>query len=374
MDWWVAVRAEHRDNGGAPEAFRMDGRLRRAIFDQGDKEKMEEGVKKGETHAPVLPAEVLSLAGLALGPGARPLILDGTLGEAGHARLLLRRFPEAGVIGFDRDPEMLERATRFCRDAGVPVRLWSGGRPLPGQLEAVRGPFSGAPERLGPAELAFGFILLDLGVSMYHFRNAGRGFSYGDDSLDMRLDPDLERTAADVVNRLPERGLVQIFSELGEERFSKRIARAIVEHRPIGGAVTLASIVAAAVPRRPGARIHPATRVFQALRMYVNDELGELGRALGVLPGLLAPGGVMCVISFHSLEDRAVKHAFRSLSGRPIAGGGRYASEFHILTRRPIEASEEETRDNPASRSAKLRAIQRAPVDIGVEPGAGQAG
>ena len=333
------------------------------------------GAGSGEIHAPVLPEEVLSFARSAFEAGAPPLILDATLGEAGHTRLLLQHFPGAAVIGVDRDPEMIGRAATFCRQVGVLVSPWAAGPAQPGQLHTIRAPFSQAPETLAAADVRFGFILLDLGVSMYHFRSAARGFSFGDDALDMRLDPDLEESAADVVNQSSEQELAALFSELGQERFARRIAHRIVENRPIRDAAGLAALVVAAVPRHAGARIHPATRVFQALRIQVNDELGELDRALAQLPDLLARSGVLCVISFHSLEDRAVKRAFRSLSGRPLDGGERTVSNYTILTRRPLIPGEAEARDNPSARSAKLRALQRGGVDTATRgrPGSGNS-
>ncbi len=325
---------------------------------------MQDVSKKAGVHSPVLPEVVCDLAGQSFQAAERPIFVDGTLGEGGHTRLLLERYPQCCVMGLDRDPEMLARATGFCREAGLRVEPWEGA-PLPvGELRTIRASFANAADILRDARVAPAFIVLDLGVSMFHFRGARRGFSYTDESLDMRLDPALPRTAADFINELPEPELAQTFRNLGEERFAQRIARAIVARRPIVDARALAALVLSAVPGGGRRGIHPATRVFQALRILVNDELGELERALAELPRLLAPGGILCVISFHSLEDRIVKRSFRAWSGRPLHGGPRERTDFELLTRRPIVPDEKETAENPAARSAKLRALRRHHVDI----------
>lgn len=273
----------------------------------------------------MLLAEVL----LYLPENAR-LIVDGTLGEAGHTLAFHKERPSAQLIGIDRDPEMLERARGRLAEAGASV-------------ETHRSAFSRIPEVLNARRADF--ILLDLGVSMYHFRGAARGFSYTDESLDMRLDPSLPHTAEDLINHLGERELKDLFSELGEERFAGRIAGAIVRKRPLRSAQALAEIILGAVPGRQ--RIHPATRVFQALRIRVNQELDELN-ALPAIASCLAPGGRLAVITFHSLEDRPVKHTLRAL------GEG-----YRVLTKKPVLPTDEETSRNAASRSAKLRVVER---------------
>lgn len=283
-------------------------------------------------HVSVMPEEVISWA-----PQDARLIVDGTAGEAGHTLLLARRCPNARILAFDRDPEMLERARKKLGLAGMENRV-----------ELIRGSFGEIPEHTREAD----FILLDLGVSMHHFRGAGRGFSYTDDSLDMRLDPDLEETAADIINHSSEKDLKLIFQNYGEERFAGRIARAIVQKRPVRTARDLSSIILGSVPR---SRSHPATRVFQALRIAVNDELGEIERALPLLARSLAPGGRLAVISFHSLEDRIVKHGLRAL-------------DLKILTKKPLEPTEEEVRANPASRSARLRVAEKPADNAGEGP------
>ncbi len=274
-------------------------------------------------HVSVMPDEVMSF----VPPHAR-LIVDGTAGEAGHCVLFARSFPNARIVAFDRDPEMLERARARLEREGI-----SG-------VELIGESFRSIPLHLSGAD----FILLDLGVSMHHFRGAGRGFSYTDDTLDMRLDPRLEETAEDLINHRSEQDLKLIFQNYGEERFSGRIAHAIVRKRPIRSAQDLAALIAASVPRTKG---HPATRVFQALRIAVNGELDEIENSLAGLADSLAPGGRLAIISFHSLEDRIVKHGLRKLEG------------LKVLTKKPLEPSDEEIRVNPASRSARLRVAEK---------------
>lgn len=374
---------------------------------------MDSGPKISPRHVPVLAGEVLDLSAVALvrpgsgnageiqaGASGDGLIVDGTLGESGHTRLLLERWPGASVVAFDRDPEMLSRARQFLHEAGIDSHDFGEGV-LPenatfsaGQVYTLRAPFSEAARCLRERSVLADFVLLDLGVSMFHFREARRGFSYIDESLDMRLDPDLSRTAADLVNETPEADLADLIARYGEERYARRIAREIRAKRPISSAARLADIVRLSVPGGSKSRVHPATRVFQALRIAVNNELGELERALAELPFVLAPGGVLAIISFHSLEDRLVKHAFRDLvrppqpdgpmrfgsaplhgsveraggpSGAP-GGAGEAAPEevqrrsgfsFELTARKPVLPQQAEQAANPAARSAKLRGIRR---------------
>jgi 16S rRNA (cytosine1402-N4)-methyltransferase len=299
-------------------------------------------------HRPVLVAEVKDL--LALRPGAR--VLDGTVGAGGHAAVLAPLVaPDGLYVGVDRDPEILEVARAALAPLGPLVRLR---RARFGDLAKI------AREE---APRGFDAILLDVGVSSLQLDRPGRGFGFAAEGpLDMRMDPADETTAADLVNGLPEEELADLIFRYGEERLSRRIARAIVLERRRARIETtgaLARIVAAAVPRGyERGRIHPATRTFQALRIAVNDELGELERALAAAPAALAPGGRIAVISFHSLEDRLVKNAFRD-----AAKAGRLA----VLTRKPITAGEAEVRENRRARSAKLRAAER-PADRGASP------
>ena len=288
-------------------------------------------------HVSVLLAETLEL--LAVRPGG--LWVDGTVGLGGHAAALLRASaPDGRLLGLDRDTETLERARTALGDFGARVRLEAGD-------------YREIPERLGD-ERADG-VLLDLGISSAQLDDPERGFSFQSDGpLDMRMDRREGETAADVVNHLPEKELADLIYAHGEERKSRRIARAIVrarERAPIRTTAELAEIVRRATFRRPprGARrgLHPATRTFQALRIHVNRELEGLGETIEQITGCLGPEGRMAVIAFHSLEDRAVKNAFRDLSRRG----------HRLLTKKPVRPSETETRQNPRARSARLRAL-----------------
>jgi 16S rRNA (cytosine1402-N4)-methyltransferase len=290
-------------------------------------------------HVSVLPAEVLAL----LGPRPGEVFVDATVGAGGHARLLAEQLAPGGrLIGLDCDPAMLEQARP--RLAGLPVTLVHAG------FDRLRQVLNEAGvERVDG-------VLADLGVCSDQLDEAARGFSFGQEGpLDMRLDPGAGETAADLLHRLPERDLADLFWRYGEERFSRRIARRVVEqrrHGPLETTGQLADLVRRCVPRPPrGSRrrppIDPATRVFQALRIAVNDESGALRRLLEALPGCVRPGGRAAIISFHSLEDRQVKQAFRD---REV---------WEVLTRKPVQAGEEEVRRNPRARSAKLRAARR---------------
>ncbi|MCE9631081.1 MAG: 16S rRNA (cytosine(1402)-N(4))-methyltransferase RsmH [Planctomycetia bacterium] len=285
-------------------------------------------------HTSVLPAEVMSY--LAIEPGMT--VVDGTLGGGGHTRLLVEAVgPTGRVIALDRDPAAIERGAREL--AGKPIRFAQANFcDLPEVLDAV------GLERVDR-------VLLDIGLSSDQLADHERGFSFDSDGpLDLRFDPTEGEPAWRMINRLRPETLADIIYEFGEERFSRRIARRIADARgqtPIRSSRDLARIVMSAVPRqRPPARIHPATRTFQALRIAVNEELKSLRIALERIPTRLAPGGRLAVISFHSLEDRLVKEAFRN---RQV---------WENLTKSPIEAGDDETLRNPRSRSAKLRAAQ----------------
>jgi len=274
---------------------------------------------------------------LAVSPGG--LYVDGTVGPGGHAQeLLARSAPSGRLIAVDRDAETLVNASARLAPFGDRAQLLHADyRELP---------------RLLAGEAPDG-VLLDLGVSSLQLDDPERGFSFSREGpLDMRMDRGGGESAADVVNRLPAEELADLIYEFGEERFSRRVARAIVAARqraPITTTSELAAIVRRAV--RPSRRhgLDPATRTFQALRIRVNRELEGLGATLLSIARCLRSGGRMAVISFHSLEDREVKQAFRS-----AAAGG-----FRILTRKPLRASDEEVRRNPRARSARLRAIER---------------
>jgi 16S rRNA (cytosine1402-N4)-methyltransferase len=286
-------------------------------------------------HVSVLLDETLEL--LAVRPGG--LWVDGTVGLGGHAAALLRASaPDGRLLGLDRDTETLERARRALEIFGARVRLEAGD-------------YRQIPERLGD-ERAQG-VLLDLGVSSAQLDDAERGFSFqADGPLDMRMDRRQGETAAEVVNHLPEEELADLIYAYGEERRSRRIARAIVrarERAPLRTTAELAEVVRRASPVRRGSRrgLHPATRTFQALRIHVNRELEGLGEALERIAGCLAPEGRLAVIAFHSLEDRAVKTTFRELSRRG----------HRLVTKKPVRPSETETRENPRARSARLRVL-----------------
>jgi 16S rRNA (cytosine1402-N4)-methyltransferase len=283
-------------------------------------------------------AEVV--AGLLPRPGGR--YIDGTVGGGGHAAAILEASaPDGRLLGIDCDPAALTAAA---------ARL----APYSDRVTLVRGSF----REIGRLATTSGLVqvqgvLLDLGVSSYQLDTPERGFSFQASApLDMRLDPDAPVTAAHLVNDLPEQELADLIFRYGEERASRRIARAIVEARrrkPIATTDELAAIVSRALGGRRG-RIHPATRTFQALRIAVNDELASLEAALPQIVELLAAGGRMAIISFHSLEDRIVKHFMRAEA---------QAGRLRIITRKPIEASSEEQQINPRSRSARLRVAER---------------
>ena len=291
------------------------------------------------THTPVLAQEVLD----ALQPAPGKVFVDGTLGGAGHTRLLL----DAGakVIGIDQDPFALNRA----REAGLEgLTVVQGNyRDMKGLLEEIN-------------VTAVDGILLDIGVSSFQLDDVERGFSYHSEApLDMRMSQDGE-TAADVVNNYDEAELAAIIYEFGEERHSRRIARAITQVRektPIETTVQLADLIKRAYPGFSKG-IHPARRTFQALRIHVNDELGALRDGLNAAEQLLKPGGRLAVISFHSLEDRIVK---RFLLG---------SKTLTPLTKRPVVATDEEQAMNPRARSAKLRSAEKTTETTSVEEAA----
>lgn len=281
-------------------------------------------------HVPVLLTEVLHW--LDLQPGQ--VVVDGTLGAGGHATEIVRRIEPGGrLIGLDRDPMMLQLAQSAL------------GTPTSHLVHASYAELTRVLSQLNIEQVDA--VLVDLGLSSDQLAHADRGFGFDSAGLDMRFDPTGGQTAADLLNESTAAQLADIFYEYGEERFSRRIARRIVESRPIETAAQLADVVRRATASGRGRqRIHPATRVFQALRIAVNDELGALERLLRhELPVALRPGGRAVVISFHSLEDRLVKHAFRD-------------GPWDVLTRKPVTADDAEIRTNPRARSAKLRAAR----------------
>jgi 16S rRNA (cytosine1402-N4)-methyltransferase len=285
-------------------------------------------------HVPVMPAEVL--AHLAPQPGQ--IIVDATVGAGGHARLIAEHLgPTARLIGLDQDPAMLALAR--SRLTNYPVT------PMQSNFDQLRVIL----DQLGIASADR--VLADLGVCSDQLDDPERGLSFQQvGPLDMRLNPSEGEPASSLLRHLSERDLADLFWKYGEERFSRRIARRIVEVRrqhPLETTEQLAELIRRCVPRPRGRQIDPATRVFQALRIAVNDELGALDRFLAILPNCLKAGGRAVIISFHSLEDRRVKQAFRE------------KKQWQVLTKKPVQANEEELRRNPRARSAKLRAAVR---------------
>jgi 16S rRNA (cytosine1402-N4)-methyltransferase len=298
----------------------------------------------GSVHQPVLVDEIASWLPVLERGGA--VLLDGTAGGGGHLVAMAKRLGPGGrAIGLDRDPEMLARAELAVRDAGLSERV-----------TLVHAAYSEMPAVLDQIGIeGVDAIILDLGLSSDQLAAQERGFSFASEGpLDMRYDPDESvPTAADLVNRLGEAELANLFYEFGEERFSRRIARRLVEERKkdkIRTSAGLAAIVRRAIPGRARhGPIDAATRVFQALRIAVNDELGQLDSALAAIPALLLPLGRAAIISFHSLEDRRVKWAFKTHPG------------LKVLTKKPVTAAAREVAENPRARSAKLRVVEKCP-------------
>lgn len=288
-------------------------------------------------HVPVLLAEVLDV----LKPSKGESYLDATAGYGGHASEVLKRTqaPEKAVL-VDRDENAInELMSRFD---GQPVRF-------------MHTDFLSSAETLQEHGEQFDLILADLGVSSPHLNQADRGFALSlQGPLDMRMDPRQEITAQYIVNTYSVQQLTDIIAKFGEDPKAATIARRIVEHRPLSTTNELAELCKRVWPGH--SRVHPATRTFQALRIAVNDELGLLNRALPVWQSLLAPGGRLAVISFHSLEDRLVKQYFTE------QGGERYDATLKILTKRPLSASPIESVHNPRARSAKLRAAVKIKI------------
>jgi len=270
--------------------------------------------------------------------------IDATLGLGGHSYEIAKRLGAEGrLIGFDKDPAALAIARKRLA-VKEDERDWPS-------ITLLQGSFSELGQRVEPGS-ADG-LLADIGLSSLQLADAARGFSFqAEGPLDMRMDPQSELTAYQVVNQFGEKELADLIYEFGEERRSRRIARAIVRARPVTTTAQLADVVAAAArPMNPQERrIHPATRTFQAIRIFVNHELQDLRALLDAAPRVLRPGGRLVVISFHSLEDRIVKDAIRD---------GVKAGFYRNLTKKPVTATEKEIANNPRSRSAKLRAAER---------------
>jgi 16S rRNA (cytosine1402-N4)-methyltransferase len=294
---------------------------------------MSESASKSATdffHLPVLPQQVLESLQIRAGG----CYLDATVGGGGHSQLILQAAPEVTLVALDQDLQALAAAQETLAD-------------FAGQTTFVHSNFS----RYEPEKLRFDGILADIGVSSTQLDQSQRGFSFRYEApLDMRMDSTQTLTAEEIVNHWDEKTLADTIFEYGEERLSRRIARRIVEQRPFYTTTELAGAIAAVYPPKArNGRIHPATRSFQALRIAVNSELAVLETFLAKAPDWLSPGGRLAIISFHSLEDRLVKYAFRG------------DERLQIVTKKPLVASDEEVRENKRSRSAKLRVAQRRP-------------
>ena len=296
--------------------------------------------KPNERHTPVLLQDAIEF--LHVRPGAT--IADCTLGLAGHSSEIVRRLgPQGHLIAFDRDPEAMALAKARLDELAAGL-----GSQAP-KITLIGEAFSSIARHVPPASLDG--LLADFGASSLQFDEPHRGFSFSTDGpLDMRQDTRQGTTAAQVVNEANEHELADLIYENGEERRSRRIARAIVRGRPVTTTGQLARIIATAAPAMKSDRIHPATRTFQALRIYVNRELDEIRDLLEAAPALLKPSGRLVVISFHSLEDRIAKDSLRD---------GAHNKIWEVLTKKPVTPDEEEINRNPRSRSAKLRAAGR---------------
>ncbi|MBI4690144.1 MAG: 16S rRNA (cytosine(1402)-N(4))-methyltransferase RsmH [Nitrospirae bacterium] len=285
-------------------------------------------------HLPVMLREAVIL----LEPRPGGIYVDATIGLGGHAEEMLKHIGNGKLIGIDRDEESLRMAGKRLLDDRVVLK---------------KGNFSEIGRMVDEAGVSMvDGVLFDIGTSMLHLRTADRGFSFlSQEPLDMRMDRDQELTAGDIVNKYPEKDIEKILREYGEERLSRRIAKAIVRYRIKKRIITcaeLADIICSVYKGR--GKIHPATRTFQALRIAVNDELNELRKGLETSSGILKSGGRICVISYHSLEDRIVKNFMKDKREKGV---------FNIITKKPLTPSFEDVRQNPSARSAKMRGAEK---------------
>jgi 16S rRNA (cytosine1402-N4)-methyltransferase len=311
------------------------------------------------SHDPVMAAEVVDL----FRPVPAGIVVDATVGGGGHASALLRAIPGLRIIGIDRDPVAVDAATKALARFGNRAVVRQS------RFDVMAHVIDEAAAELGeqPSDGGVSGALFDLGVSSHQLDVAERGFSYRRDAqLDMRMDPTTGRTAADVVNQYDEQSLVELFSDNGEGRFARRIARAIIAARPLSTTGQLADVVRTAIPaatRRTGG--HPARRVFQAIRIAVNEELDQLETALEDALALLRPGGRCVVIAYHSGEDRLVKSIFHTMvtdgcqcpPGLPCVCGAN--PQFRLVARGARRPTDEEIARNPRSDAARLRVIER---------------
>jgi 16S rRNA (cytosine1402-N4)-methyltransferase len=298
------------------------------------------------------------------------LLVDGTVGGGGHAGALLEARPDSVVLGLDRDAEAVAAAGERLSGYGARALVRQGGFEDLARVVA-------SPEVAGLDRPVVG-VLFDLGVSSWQLDEPGRGFTYRADApLDMRMDRSQALTARDVVNGYEEDELAGVIARYGEERFARAIARAVVTHRPIDTTVALAEVVRQAIPapaRRTGP--HPARRTFQAIRIEVNAELDHLAAGLDAAFSVLAPGGRVAVLAYHSLEDRMVKERFAGWSSRPPVPRGLPVPGIpgppppgRLVTRRPLRPTTAEIAANPRAESARLRVLERVPGGPGVSPG-----
>jgi len=294
-------------------------------------------------HIPVLLQEVIET----LGPQKGQTIADGTLGAGGHASAIIEHImPKGTFLGCDKDSAMLEQAKTKIEQAFGQYKE---------NIHCVEGSYKDMVEIAQKHNIGhFDGVLLDLGFSSWHIDESMRGFSFQkDEPLDMRYDQNQETTAEMVIQLMPQKDLADIIWEYGQERFSRKIAAAIVKRRKeksIKTTADLVEVIASALPARyQHTRINPATKTFQALRIYVNDELGGLKHFLDTITEYISPGGKVAIISFHSLEDRIVKQTFREWEKQKKA---------HRITKKPIVPKDTEIKENPRSRSAKLRVIE----------------
>jgi len=320
---------------------------------------IENGYNSQYTHVPVLWREVLEYV-KASPATEQGLLVDCTLGEGGHSEILLENCSGLRIIAFDRDEHVLEDAKKRLAVFSERIRF-------------VRDNFSRIADNLEGHENGVDFFLYDFGISSFHLDRSGRGFSFSrDENLDMRLDSGIERDASYIVNRFDEKSLADIFFRYGEERWSRKIAAYICRSRQKEKITTtgeLAEIVLRAIPRRFHVKnIHPATRVFQALRIAVNDELGSIEKTLDDAYRFLRPGGLIMAISFHSLEDRIVKDRFRRMARGCTCGlDPKYCMctgkpMVRILTRKPVLPEQDEIEFNTRARSARMRVCEKVQV------------
>jgi 16S rRNA (cytosine1402-N4)-methyltransferase len=309
-----------------------------------------QGVGHGSGHVPVLLKEAIDF--LAVRRGGT--YIDATVGLGGHSYEIAKRLGAPGhLIGLDKDPAALEKAGERLKGvlgrSSLVVGEATKQQPDWPTVDLRHGSFADFANQ--ERRTAYDGILADLGVSSLQLNDPARGFSFqAEGPLDMRMNPQAERSAEQVVNHFDERELADVIYEFGEERRSRRIARAIVRSRPIRTTAQLAEVISAAARPMKHERIHPATRTFQALRIFVNRELDDLRELLHAGPQMLKPQGRLVIISFHSLEDRIVKDALRE---------GAKLGLYKLLTKKPVTAGEEEIDRNPRARSAKLRAAER---------------